>query len=143
MRPNLFFIDFNCSGDRLFVFLRCIPRGGFPFFGQSLGSIIGKKSPFSSARSQNVHNFSDVILHVLRKFFCYSFSAGSSQSIKLQFDSSLFSISSGSSRKKSYPVIFSTSSTVTTKLWRRRLVVSFGTINPIIFIGGVMSRMTL
>ena len=52
MRPNLFFIDFNRSGDCLLVFLRCI----FPWpvslsFDYGLITIIQKTGPFSSALS--------------------------------------------------------------------------------------------
>ena len=58
MRPNHFFIDFNRSGDSLFVFLREIFHGLFPFFDYGLVTVINQKTgPFSNALSQNVRHF--------------------------------------------------------------------------------------
>ena len=63
MRPNLFFIDFNRSGDCLFVFLHYISHGLFSFlYDYGLVTIINQKTGlFSSPFSLNVRNFPDVI----------------------------------------------------------------------------------
>ena len=64
MRPNLFFINFNRSGDCLFVFLRYIFLGLFSFLWLEFGHYNQKTGPFSSALSQNVRNFPDVIFQL-------------------------------------------------------------------------------
>lgn len=62
MRPNLFFIDFNRSGDCLFGFLRYIFHGLFSFLWLEFSHYNQSENrPLSRAFFQNVRNFPDVI----------------------------------------------------------------------------------